>query len=114
MLFSFTDMDHRIVYEVIYGVPNSEGVTYNIWSETVETIEPPETKRIPEPNWPTGYSKMVIQPRQGYNVNVYRQKIDANGNDVGEPVMLYQDKYSPVQGELHYGTGASNLPIPQG
>ncbi len=114
LLFSFTDMSRRIVYEVIYGVKNSEGATYRIWSETVETIQPPEPKRIAEPTWPTGYSKMVIQPRNGYNVNVYRQKYDANGNEVGEPVLLYQDKYSAVQGELHYGTGSSNLPIPQG
>lgn len=114
ILFSYVDMSSRTVYEIIYGVPNSEGATYRVWSEVVETIEPPEPKRIAEPLWPTGYSKMVISARKGYNVNVFRQKYDKDGNPVGEPELLYMDKYAAVQGELHYGTGPSTLPKPQG
>ncbi len=114
ILISYADMSRRVVYEIIYGVMNEERCTYRIWSETVEVIEPPETLRVAEPLWPTGYSKMVIQSRKGYNVNVYRQKYDSDGNAVGEPVQLYQDKYAAVRGELHYGTGSSTLPIPQG
>lgn len=114
LLFSYADMSHRTVYEIIYGVPNPEGFTYRIWSETVETIDPPEPLHIEEPMWPRGYSKMVITARTGYNVNVYRQKYDADGNAAGEPEVLYMDRYAAVRGELHVGTGSPSLPIPQG
>ena len=113
ILFSYADMSHRAVYAIIYGTPDPEGATYKIWSETVETIQPEEPISVEEPLWPTGYSKMVIKPRTGYNVNVYRQKYDRDGNAVGEAEMLYQDKYSAVRGELHYGTGPSSLPKPE-
>ena len=113
LLFAYADMSRRAVYAIIYGTPNENGVSYRVYSETVETIEPDETIRVPEPMWPTGYSKMVVSPRTGYNVDVYRQMIDADGNDVGEPEFLYQDKYVPVTGELHYGTGPASLPKPQ-
>lgn len=113
LLFSYADMNTRTVYEIIYGVADPDGYTYRVWSETVETIAPPEPLRVEEKLWPTGYSKMVITPRTGYNVNVYRQKYDRNGQTVGEPVMLYQDKYAAVRGELHYGTGPSYLPRPE-
>lgn len=112
LLFSYADMKNRTVYEIIYGVPNAEGATYKVWSETVETIEPPEAKIIEEPMWPKGYKKTVIKARTGYNVDVFRQKYDKNGNEVGEKETLYQDKYSAVAAEIHVGTGSSSLPIP--
>ena len=47
-----------------------DGTHYKIWSDTIEKLDPPEPKRIAEPLWPTGYSKMVISPRYGYVVEV--------------------------------------------
>lgn len=55
---------------------------------------------------------MVISPRYGYVVEVYRQLIGADGQPAGDVEKLYTDKYVPVQGELHYGTGNSTLPVP--
>ena len=112
LLFSYADMKNRTVYSIIYGVPNAEGATYKIWSETVETIAPPESKIIEEPMWPKGYKRTVINARTGYNVDVFRQKYDKDGNAVGEPETLYRDKYAAVAAEIHVGTGSSSLPIP--
>lgn len=53
---------------------------------------------------------MVISPRYGYVVEVYRQLIGADGQPAGDVEKLYTDKYVAVQGELHYGTGSSTLP----
>lgn len=114
LLFSYADMRSRNVYSIIYGVPRADGHTFKVWSELVEEVEPPEPLIIEEPMWPLGYTKMVITPRTGYNVDVFRQEFDAEGNAVGEPVKLYQDKYRPVQGEKHVGTGSPSLPVPQG
>ena len=114
LLFAYADMRNRTVYSIIYGVPREDGHTFEVWSEIVEEVEPPEPLIIEEPMWPSGYSKMVITPRTGYNVDVFRQEYDADGNQVGEPVKLYQDKYAAVQGEKHVGTGSPSLPIPQG
>ncbi|MBR5948604.1 MAG: VanW family protein [Clostridia bacterium] len=114
LLFAYADMSNRTVYSIIYGVPREDGHTFAVWSELVEEVEPPEPLIIEEPMWPSGYTKMVITPRTGYNVDVFRQEYDADGNEVGEPVKLYQDKYAAVQGEQHVGTGSPSLPIPQG
>lgn len=113
LLFTYADMRNRTVYSIIYGVPREDGHTFRVWSELVETVTPPEPLVIEEEMWPSGYSKMMISPRTGYNVDVFRQEYDADGNEVGEPVNLYQDKYAAVQGELHVGTGPSYLPVPQ-
>ncbi len=113
LLFSYADMNTRTVYEIIYGVPDEPRYTYKVWSETVETIIPQEPIRIEEKLWPTGYSKLVVKPRTGYKVNVFRQKYDSNGNAVGEPEMLYQDTYRAERGEYHYGTGPASLPRPE-
>jgi vancomycin resistance protein YoaR len=112
-LFSYADMRNRTVYSIIYGVPREDGHTFSVWSELVEELAPPEPRVFREPMWPSGYTRMVITPRTGYNVDVFRQEYDADGNEVGEPVKLYQDKYAAVQGEMHVGTGSPSLPIPQ-
>lgn len=114
ILFAYADMRSRTVYSIFYGVPREDGHTFGIFAELVEEVEPPEPLIIEEPMWPSGYSKMLITPRTGYNADVFRQEYDADGNKVGEPVKLYQDRYLPVQGEKHVGTGSSSLPIPQG
>lgn len=111
-LFAYADMNTKTVYTFVYGTQPDDGTHYKIWSETVEKLDPPEPKRIAEPLWPSGYSKMVISPRYGYVVDVYRQLIGADGQPVGDAEKLYTDKYASVQGELHYGTGSSTLPIP--
>ena len=111
-LLTYTDMDKRIAYVYIFGEIPEDGSTYRVWSETVSVTEPPEPIKVAEPLWPKGYSKTVITARNGYTVNVYRQKFDADGNPVGDPVRLYQDIYSSVRGEIHYGTGDASLPKP--
>ena len=111
-LFAYADMRTKTVYTFVYGTQPDDGTHYKIWSDTIEKLDPPEPKRIAEPLWPTGYSKMVISPRYGYIVEVYRQLIGADGQPAGDVEKLYTDKYVPVQGELHYGTGSSTLPVP--
>lgn len=111
-LFAYADMRTKTVYTFVYGTQPDDGTHYKIWSDTIEKLDPPEPKRIAEPLWPTGYSKMVISPRYGYVVEVYRQLIGADGQPAGDVEKLYTDKYVPVQGELHYGTGSSTLPVP--
>ena len=63
----------KTVYTFVFGTQPDDGTHYKIWSDTIEKLDPPEPKRIAEPLWPTGYSKMVISPRYGYVVEVYRQ-----------------------------------------
>lgn len=111
-LITYTDMKKRVAYVYIFGEAPKDGCTYSVWSETVSVKEPPEPLMVAEPLWPEGYSKVVITEREGYTVNVFRQKYDADGNTVGEPIRLYQDIYSCVQGEIHYGTGSASLPRP--
>ena len=111
-LFAYADMRTKTVYTFVYGTQPDDGTHYKIWSDTIEKLDPPEPKRIAEPLWPTGYSKMVISPRYGYVVEVYRQLIGADGQPAGDVEKLYTDKYVAVQGELHYGTGSSTLPVP--
>ncbi len=113
LLFAYADMNTRNVYAFIYGVPDEVRYTYRIWSETIETIPAPETIQIAEKLWPTGYSKLVVKPRTGYKVAVFRQKYDMDGNAVGDPVQLYLDTYKAQRGELHYGTGPASLPRPE-
>ena len=113
LLFTYADMSRRTVYAIIYGAPPADGCTYQIWSETVEEVAPEEPLEIEEPSWPSWYSHQTISARTGYNVDVFRQKYDAEGNAVGEPEKLYQDKYLPVRAEIHVGTGPDSLPKPQ-
>lgn len=114
LLFTYADMRNRTVYGIIYGMPPEDGITYSVWSEVVEEVEPEPPLEIAEPMWPSWYSRETITARTGYNVDVFRQKYDAAGNEIGEPEKLYQDKYAAVRGEIHYGTGPDSLPKPQG
>ncbi len=111
-IVSYADMNTKKIYCSIYGTIDPNGYSYELRSETIEEVEPPEPKMIAEPLWPSGYSKVVITPRNRYVVNVYRQKYDSNHLPVGEEEYLYQDIYKSVQGEIHYGTGSASLPRP--
>ena len=112
-LFAYTDNQKKIIYMDIYGSFPDDGCTYKIYNNLVSTTKPKEPLQIPEPLWPEGYHKMMIKPRTGYTVEVYRQKYDHDGNKVGEPELLYTDRYASVRGEYHYGTGDPNLPKPE-
>lgn len=111
-IVSYADMNSKKIYCSIFGMSNPNGYTYKLSSELIEEEAPPEPIMVAEPLWPTGYSEVVITPRNRYVVNVYRQKYDSNGNPVGDAEYLYQDIYKSVQGEIHYGTGLSSLPRP--
>ena len=104
-------MNAKRIYCCIFGAPDANGYTYRLRSEVVEVVEPEEPIRVAEPLWPTGYQKYVIEPRNRYVVNVYRETYNSAGVLVTEEY-LYQDVYKSVRGELHYGTGPSSLPKP--
>ena len=111
-LFAYTDNENKIIYMDVYGSIPDDGYTYKIYNNLVSTNHPKDPLQIPEPLWPEGYHKMMIKPRTGYTVEVYRQKYDRDGNKVGDPELLYTDRYASVRGEYHYGTGDPSLPKP--
>ena len=110
-IVSYADMNAKRIYCCIFGAPDANGYTYRLRSEVVEVVEPEEPIQVAEPLWPTGYQKYVIEPRNRYVVNVYRETYNSAGVLVTEEY-LYQDVYKSVRGELHYGTGPSSLPKP--
>ena len=111
-LFAYTDNKNKVIYMDVYGSIPDDGCTYKIYNNLVSTTHPKDPLQIPEPLWPEGFHKMMIKPRTGYTVEVYRQKYDRDGNKVGEPELLYTDRYASVRGEYHYGTGDPSLPKP--
>lgn len=110
-IFVYADTVNYISTVYVYGTPLPDGVTYITRGITEETLEPPETKIVEEPLWPTGYSQTTIKSRDGYVATAYLIQV-VNGVEQ-EPVKLYTDKYSPVQGEKHVGIGAASLPKPE-
>jgi len=110
-VFVYADTVNYISTVYIYGTPLPEGVTYITRGITEEVLEAPDVKIVEEPTWPTGYSKTEIKARDGYIATAYLIEV-VNGVEQ-EPVKLYTDKYSPVQGEKHVGVGSASLPKPE-
>lgn len=110
-VFVYADTVNYISTVYVYGTPLPDGVTYITRGIVEEELEAPETKIVEEPTWPTGYSSTTIKSRTGYVATAYLVEI-INGVEQ-EPVKLYTDKYSPVQGEKHVGVGAASLPKPE-
>lgn len=110
-IVSYADMNKKVVYSFIYGTLDREGLTYKLRSETVSVTPPESPLMIAEPLWPKGYSRVTIKARSRYEVNVYRQCYDKDGQLIEEE-FLYTDIYKSVRGEIHYGTGPRDLPEP--
>lgn len=110
-LISYADVNAKRIYCCVYGVKSSEGYTYKMRSELIETEEPEAPLMVAEPLWPKGYQVYTITPRNRYVVDVYRDVYDASGNKIDTEYM-YRDVYKSVRGEIHYGTGDPSLPQP--
>ncbi|MBR3459237.1 MAG: VanW family protein [Clostridia bacterium] len=110
-IFTYADMKTGTMHVYVYGVPEPDGSYYETFAETVETIQPPESKTVKQPLWPTGYRKETIRSRVGYTAKAYLKHFDKNGELI-ETKYLYTDTYAPVQGEITIGTGPASLPRP--
>ncbi len=94
----------------IYGAPLPEGVTINIRSEIVETIEPEPVKVTYTSSLSSGRSEVVIEERIGYRTKVWR---DFYYNGVlidSEP--MSSSYYRPIQGEIRVGRGGGSNQSP--
>ena len=100
-----TDTDQstgKITFD-IYGKQLPEGMTVEVYSKVVETLNPPADEIIYDSTEPTTYKVELQKPRKGYVVEAYR-KITVNGESTEEK--LYTDTYKAVQGIYTVGTGS--------
>lgn len=109
-IFAYCDQSNYKMIIYIYGEPLSDGTTYTVRGEVIETIEPAETVTVENPEWPMGYQEKTITSRKGYKSEVYRDKYVNGTLDSSE--LLYTDSYRAVQGQITTGTGDPSLPKP--
>lgn len=110
-IFAYADNEDYKMTVYIYGAPLGEGVSYDVYSEITETLPKPTPVIEERADWPTGYKEVDYKSREGYIVEVYRQKL-VNGEKVGDKENLYTDKYRAITGKTFVGTGDSSLPEP--
>lgn len=95
----------------LYGKPLPEGVRYELDSEIIETIPRDEIKYIDDPTLPIGYEMEVVKKHDGFVAKVFRMKYE-NDKPVGEPEVLYEDKYRGNVAEVKRGTGDPAFVLP--
>ena len=112
-IFAYADtaQGQRNLYVYIFGKPYEDGSYYRTYAETTEEIEPEATEYVNNPQWPTGYSKVITTARKGYTAVAYLLHYDANG-DLIEKIYVHTDYYVAVRGKVMRGTGPSSLPRP--
>lgn len=94
----------------IYGQPLPEGVTIDIRSEILETIEPqPDYKKYVSTLKP-GQKKVIIVSRKGYRTCVWRD-FYYNGILIDSEI-IGTSYYRPIQGEVEIGITPESTPTP--
>lgn len=92
--------DRKITVE-IYGMSVGEGVSIDLQSEVVKTIQPPsDVKYVQNPNLAPGTSKETIKARTGYVVDTYKVWYK-NGQEFKREKM-YTSNYKAYQRTVEY------------
>ena len=83
------------------GLTLGEGVTIDLQSEVVRTMEPPtEVSYVFNPELPYGTNKITVKPRTGYVVETYKVWYK-NGKETGRE-MLHTSTYRAYQQVVEY------------
>lgn len=97
----------------IYGAPVADGMTIDVRSETVETLEPGPDEIMEDETAPAGTQTEIQKPRKGYIVDVYKDYL--KDGVVVRSEKLYTDTYKSVNGIYSVGVaGQVDLPSEEG
>lgn len=96
------DTKENKMYISIFGPALEEGVSYKMRSVVIETIAPPEPKYIDDDTVLIGEQVELVTARNGYTVEVYRDKY--MNDKLASSELLYTDSYKAIQGEIAVGT----------
>jgi len=97
----------------LYGKPLEEGVSYQLRSEIIETIDRSTPQYSYSDSVPRGYELETVSQHDGYEAEVYRDKL--LDGEVVESQLLYTDKYRGNVAEILLGSGdPSTVKVPEG
>ncbi|MBP3650841.1 MAG: VanW family protein [Clostridia bacterium] len=100
-VFIITYYNNRKMSAEIWGLALEEGVTIDLESKVVRTMEPSiEVKYVQNPELPQGTSKTTVKSRTGYVVETYKVWYK-NGQETKRE-LFYTSTYSPYQQVVEY------------
>lgn len=100
-IFIITYYNNRKMSAEIWGLALEEGVTIDLESKVVRTMEPSiEVKYVQNPELPQGTSKTTVKSRTGYVVETYKVWY-LNGQETKRE-LFYTSTYNPYQQVVEY------------
>lgn len=100
-IFLITYYENRKMSAEIWGISLGEGVTIDLYSEVIKTMEPTtEINYVLNPNLPLGSSKTTVKPRTGYVVETYKVWYQ-NGQETKRE-LLHTSTYKAYQQVVEY------------
>lgn len=100
-IFIITYYNNRKMSAEIWGLALEDGVTIDLDSKVVRTMEPSsEVKYVQNPDLPQGTSKTTVKSRTGYVVETYKVWY-LNGQETKRE-LFYTSTYSPYQQVVEY------------
>ena len=100
-IFIITYYDNRKMSAEIWGMSLGEGVTIDLESTVVRTIDPPvEVKYVQNSSLPYGTSEVTVKSRTGYVVDTYKVW-KLNGQETSRE-LLHTSTYKAYQQVVEY------------
>ena len=100
-VFIITYYNNRKMSAEIWGLALEEGVTIDLESKVVRTMEPSiEVKYVQNPELPQGTSKTTVKSRTGYVVETYKVWYK-NGQETKRE-LFYTSTFNPYQQVVEY------------
>lgn len=91
----------------VWGRPLPDGQSIKLRSETDKEIEPGEPEIFTAESLRPGEKETVRKAKSGYEVTVYKDTYDANGEKI-DSTRAYRVSYAPINAVIRVGEGSSS------